>query len=79
MKNKRKWLFTCVFIRIRGEPQCRRNPLGKQEKKRFGAVNSRPDNDKTISNTLIKKELVSDRYHGAIDNDLSAGVFERTE
>ena len=58
MKNKRKWLFTCVFIRIRGEPQCRRNPLGKQEKKRFGAVNSRPDNDKTISNTLIKKELV---------------------
>ena len=61
MKNKRKWLFTCVFIRIRGEPQCRRNPLGKQEKKRFGAVNSRPDNGKTISNTLIKKELVSDR------------------
>ena len=61
MKNKRKRLFTCVFIRIRGEPQCRRNPLGKQEKKRFGAVNSRPDNDKTISNTLIKKELVSDR------------------
>ena len=61
MKNKRKWLFTCVFIRIRGEPQCRRNPLGKQEKKRFGAVKSRPDNDKTISNTLIKKELVSDR------------------
>ena len=61
MKNKRKWLFTCVFIRIRGEPQCRRNPLGKQEKKRFGAVNSRPDNDKTISNTLINKELVSDR------------------
>ena len=61
MKNKRKWLFTCVFIRIRGEPQCRRNPLGKQEKKRFGAVNSRPDNVKTISNTLIKKELVSDR------------------
>ena len=61
MKNKRKWLFTCVFIRIRGEPQCRRNPLGKQEKKRFGAVNSRPDTDKTISNTLIKKELVSDR------------------
>lgn len=53
-----------IYLRIypnTGEPQCRRNPLGKQEKKRFGAVNSRPDNDKTISNTLIKKELVSDR------------------